>query len=172
MTDWDATLADLQQRRRRSLDMGGTQRLAAHRARGKLDARARVTHLLDDGSFREIGTLVGGENAADGIVTGSGTINGTPVLVGAEDFTTVAGTIGSGSNAKRHRIAELAVRNKIPMIMLLEGAGFRPGKHGGRSPPTSSPRPGARVWYPRWQPSWARQPGTARWWHRCATSGS
>jgi acetyl-CoA carboxylase carboxyltransferase component len=134
MTDWDATLADLQQRRRRSWDMGGPKRLAAHRDRGKLDVRARIAHLLDDSSFREIGTLVGGEHAADGIVTGSGTIAGAPVLVGAEDFTTVAGTIGSGSNAKRYRIAELALRNKIPLIMLLEGAGFRPGKHGGRSP--------------------------------------
>ena len=46
----------------------------------------------------------------------------------------MAGTIGAGSNSKRYRIAELAVRNKIPLVMLLEGAGFRPGKHGGRTP--------------------------------------
>jgi len=134
MSDWDATLADLQRRRDRSTAMGGADRLAAHHAQGKLDARARVAHLLDDGSFREIGTLVGGEVPADGIVAGSGLIGGAPVMVGAEDFTTVAGTIGTGSNAKRYRIAELAVRNKIPMVMLLEGAGFRPGSHGVRSP--------------------------------------
>ncbi len=134
MSDWDATLADLQRRRDRSTAMGGADRLAAHHAKGKLDARARVAHLLDDGSFREIGTLVGGDVPADGIVAGSGTVHGAPVMVGAEDFTTVAGTIGTGSNAKRYRIAELAVRNKIPMVMLLEGAGFRPGSHGGRSP--------------------------------------
>ena len=134
MTDWDATLADLERRRQRSRAMGGADRLAAHRGKGKLDARARVAHLLDDGSFRELGTLVGGDIAADGIVAGSGTIDGAPVMVGAEDFTTVAGTIGAGSNAKRYRIAELAVRNKIPLVMLLEGAGFRPGRHGGRSP--------------------------------------
>jgi len=134
MTDWDATLADLERRRRRSRAMGGAERLAAHRGQGKLDARARVAHLLDDGSFRELGTLVGGDTAADGIVAGSGAINGTRVMVGAEDFTTVAGTIGPGSNAKRYRIAELALRQRVPMVMLLEGAGFRPGKHGGRSP--------------------------------------
>ena len=134
MSDWDATLADLQRRRDRSTAMGGADRLAAHGSDGKLDARARVTRLLDDGSFREIGTLVGGDIPADGIIAGSGTIDGNPVMVGAEDFTTMAGTIGTGSNAKRYRIAELAVRNKIPMVMLLEGAGFRPGSHGGRSP--------------------------------------
>jgi methylmalonyl-CoA decarboxylase subunit alpha len=133
-TDWDGTLADLQRRRERSLAMGGAERLATHRGKGKLDARARVDRLIDPGSFRELGTLVGGEVAADGIVVGAGQINGTPVMVGAEDFTTVAGTIGSGSNSKRYRIAELALRNKIPLVMLLEGAGFRPGKHGGRSP--------------------------------------
>ena len=134
MSDWEATLADLQRRRDRSTAMGGADRLAAHHAQGKLDARARVAHLLDDGSFREIGTLVGGDIPADGIIAGSGTIDGNPVMVGAEDFTTMAGTIGTGSNAKRYRIAELAVRNKIPMVMLLEVAGFRPGSHGGRSP--------------------------------------
>ena len=52
-----------------------------------------MAHLLDDGSFRELGTLVGGDIAADGIVAGSGTIDGAPVMVNAEDFTTVAGTI-------------------------------------------------------------------------------
>ncbi|MET0698206.1 MAG: carboxyl transferase domain-containing protein, partial [Mycobacterium sp.] len=132
--DWADTLADLERRRQRSFAMGGPDRLAAHRGKGKLDARARIDRLVDAGSFRELGTLVGGEVAADGIVVGSGHVNGGPVMIGAEDFTTVAGTIGSGSNSKRHRIAELAVRNKIPLVMILEGAGFRPGKHSGRSP--------------------------------------
>ncbi|MBI3213085.1 MAG: acetyl-CoA carboxylase carboxyltransferase subunit [Mycobacterium sp.] len=132
--DWQDTLADLDRRRQRSRAMGGTERLAAHRAKDKLDARARIDRLLDAGSFHELGTLVGGEVAADGIVAGSGHVDGHPVMVGAEDFTTIAGTIGSGSNAKRYRLAELALRNRIPLVMLLEGAGFRPGKHGGRSP--------------------------------------
>ncbi|CAJ1496157.1 acyl-CoA carboxylase subunit beta [[Mycobacterium] burgundiense] len=131
---WDETLADLERRRERSRAMGGPDRLAAHRGAGKLDARTRIRHLLDPGSFQELGTLAGGEVAADGIVVGSGEVNGAPIMVGAEDFTTVAGTIGAGSNSKRHRIAELALRNRIPLVMLLEGAGFRPGKHGGRSP--------------------------------------
>jgi acetyl-CoA carboxylase carboxyltransferase component len=131
--DWDDTLADLEQRRQRSFAMGGPDRLATHHGRDKLDARARIDRLIDPGTFRELGTLVGGEVAADGIVAGSGDIDGSPVMVGAEDFTTMAGTIGPGSNSKRFRIAELAVRNKIPLVMLLEGAGFRPGRHG-RSP--------------------------------------
>lgn len=133
--DWEATLEDLERRRRHARAMGGPERLDKHRGKGKLDARARVERLLDPGTFRELGTLVGGEIAADGIVTGSGRINGAPVMVGAEDFTTMAGTIAPGSNSKRYRIAELAVRDKIPLVMMLEGAGFRPtGAHYGRSP--------------------------------------
>ncbi len=47
----------------------------------------------------------------------------------------MAGSIGPGGNSKRYRIAELALRNRIPLVMLLEGAGFRPtGGHYGRTP--------------------------------------
>ncbi|OBI05098.1 acetyl-CoA carboxylase carboxyltransferase subunit [Mycolicibacter heraklionensis] len=132
---WQETLEDLDRRRRHTWAMGGPERVAKHRDKGKLDARARIAHLLDPGSFRELGTMVGGQIAADGIVVGSGHINGSPVMVGAEDFTTLAGSIGPGGNAKRYRIAELALRDKIPLVMLLEGAGFRPtGEHYGRTP--------------------------------------
>jgi acetyl-CoA carboxylase carboxyltransferase component len=133
--EWKEALDDLDRRRHQSRAMGGAERLGKHRGSGKLDARARVERLLDPGTFHELGTLVGGEVAADGIVTGFGRINGSPVMVGAEDFTTLAGTIAPGSNAKRYRIAELALRDKIPLVMLLEGAGFRPsGQHYGRTP--------------------------------------
>lgn len=133
--DWEETLDDLDRRRERAFEMGGPERLDKHRNKGKLDARARIEYLLDPGTFRELGTLVGGEIAADGLVVGSGSINGSPVMLGAEDFTTMAGSIGPGGNSKRYRIAELALRDKIPLVMLLEGAGFRPGGgHYGRTP--------------------------------------
>ena len=133
--DWGETLDDLERRRQHALAMGGPERLDKHRGKGKLDARARIERLLDPGTFREFATLVGGDIAADGLVVGSGSINGSPVMLGAEDFTTMAGSIGPGGNSKRYRIAELALRDKIPLVMLLEGAGFRPtGGHYGRSP--------------------------------------
>lgn len=134
--DWQDALHDLNRRRHRAHAMGGTERLAKHHGTGKLDARSRIEYLLDPGTFQEFGTLVGGEIAADGLVAGSGRVDGVPVMVGAEDFTTLAGTIGPGGNAKRYRLAELALRNKIPLVMLLEGAGFRADvdEHQGRSP--------------------------------------
>ena len=70
---WDPALDDLAERRLVSRAMGGDERLTKHRAAGKLDARARIAHLLDPGSFQELGTLVGGAEApADAIVMGSG----------------------------------------------------------------------------------------------------
>ena len=133
--DWQETLDELARRRDHSAAMGGDERLAKHHGKGKLDARGRIDHLLDKGSFREFGGLVGGDIAADGIVAGAGLIDGRPVMVGAEDFTTLAGSIGPGGNAKRYRLAELALSDRIPLVMLLEGAGFRPsGEHYGRTP--------------------------------------
>ncbi|WP_283616210.1 carboxyl transferase domain-containing protein, partial [Mycolicibacterium poriferae] len=117
--DWQETLDELARRRDHSAAMGGDERLAKHHGKGKLDARGRIGHLLDKGSFREFGGLVGGDIAADGIVAGAGLIDGRPVMVGAEDFTTLAGSIGPGGNAKRYRLAELALSDRIPLVMLL-----------------------------------------------------
>jgi methylmalonyl-CoA decarboxylase subunit alpha len=133
--DWDETLKDLGNRRRSASELGGPERVARQRAAGKLDARERIASLLDSGSFSEIGTLAGGPVPADALVAGSGTVGGRPVMVGAEDFTTLGGSIGSANNAKRYRIAELALRNRIPLVMLLDGAGFRTTEEAhGRSP--------------------------------------
>jgi acetyl-CoA carboxylase carboxyltransferase component len=134
--NWPTVLDELVQRRAVSRAMGGDERLRKHRAGGKLDARARIAHLLDDGSFHEIGTLVGGEEApADAVVTGSGLIDGRPVMVAAEDFTVKAGTISQSANSKRYRVAELAVLDRVPLVMMLEGAGFRAdGRHSARTP--------------------------------------
>src|ERR1700751_277270 len=133
--DWQETLEDLDRRRQHAWGMGGPERIEKHRNKGKLYARTRIDRLVAPGTFRELGTLVGGQIAADGIIVGSGSINGSPVMLGAEDFTTMAGSIGPGGNSKRYRIAELALRDKIPLVMLLGGAGFRPtGGHYGRTP--------------------------------------
>lgn len=133
---WPEVLADLETRRVTSRSMGGDERLRKHRDAGKLDARARIDHLLDSGSFVEIGTLVGGTDApADAVVVGSGTIDGRPVMVAAEDFTVLAGTISSSANAKRYRVAEIALTDRVPLVMMLEGAGFRAdGRSHTRSP--------------------------------------
>jgi methylmalonyl-CoA decarboxylase subunit alpha len=132
VSEWEPLLADLEVRRAAGRAMGGPERLARQHEGGRLDARARVALLLDDGSFREIGLQVGSLGRgmtpiapADGLVAGHGAIAGRPVLVGAEDFTVMGGSIGIGTHAKRLRLAELAAQERVPLVMLLEGAGER-----------------------------------------------
>ena len=93
-------------------------------------------------------------------------------MVGAEDFTTLAGTIGRGSNAKRYRIAELALRERVPLMMMLEGAGFRPDERG-RGPHPDRPQHAGAVLGPRargHRRARARRRVTARSSRRCRTS--
>jgi len=132
MSDWDPLLDDLDTRRAAARAMGGEERLERQRAGGRLDARARVERLLDAGTFVELGTLVGSVHRgvtppapADGLVAGHGLIDGRPVLVAAEDFTVMGGSIGHGTTAKRQRLADLARQERVPLVMLLEGAGER-----------------------------------------------
>ena len=133
---WDDTLEDFERRQRLARAMGGADKLAARRAEGRLDARRRIAELLDAGSFSEIGTLAG-PVPADALVAGVGAIDNRPVAVGAEDFTTMGGSIGPAATRKRWRIADIARRERIPLVMLLEGAGHRPplpGDPGGGGP--------------------------------------
>lgn len=132
MMDWDPLIKDLRARREAARAMGGAERLERQRAGGRLDARARVAQLLDPGTFVELGALVGSVHRgvvdpvpADGLVAGHGLIDGRPVLVGAEDFTVMGGSIGHGTTSKRQRLAELAGQERLPLVMLLEGAGER-----------------------------------------------
>ncbi len=123
--DWSATLDDLNARRGSAQAMGGLKKLAARQLAGRLNARERIDTLLDPRSFTEIGILAGAV-PADALVAGVGRINERPVAVGAEDFTTLGGSIGPAESRKRWRIADIARRERIPLVMLLEGAGHRP----------------------------------------------
>ena len=128
MTDnWTERLAEFARRQDAARSMGGPERLAKHHARGRLDARTRIDRLVDPGSFREIGTLVGSADGApaDGLITGVGRLNGRLVAIGAEDFTVLGGSIGPGTAAKRFRIAEIAGNDRVPLVLLLDGAGAR-----------------------------------------------
>lgn len=124
-TGWGPTLADFERRVDEARAMGGEEKLRARQVAGRLNARGRIEHLLDTDSFTEIGTLAG-PVPADALVAGVGAIDGRPVAVGAEDFTTLGGSIGPAATRKRCRLAEIAARERIPLVMLLEGAGHRP----------------------------------------------
>ena len=130
--DWAPLLAELAERRSAARAMGGEQRLARLRANGRLNAREQIERLCDEASFRELGTLAGGLShaglppaPADALVGGVARIDGRTVVVGAEDFTVQGGSIGFATAAKRLRLAEIAGRERVPLVMLLDGAGER-----------------------------------------------
>lgn len=130
--DWAPLLKDFQQRLAQGRSMGGEEKLAKRHLAGKKNARQMINLLVDDDSFMELGTLVGGVSYSgeailpcDAVVGGLATIDGRPVVLACEDFTVKGGSIGHGANAKRLRLARLAAQEQIPYILMLDGAGAR-----------------------------------------------
>jgi acetyl-CoA carboxylase carboxyltransferase component len=126
---WGPSLDEIGRRKAETRTMGGEARLDRQRQRGRLNARERLDHLFDTGTFLEIGNLVGTTDEppvpGDALVAGSGRINGRPALAGAEDVTVLGGSIGSGASDKRYRLCQLARQERVPLVMMLEGAGHR-----------------------------------------------
>src|SRR4029453_8133765 len=63
--------------------------------------------------------------AADGVITGWGSVDGRPVALAAYDFTVMAGSMGMTGEIKVARVRELALTKRIPMVWLLDSAGAR-----------------------------------------------
>jgi len=132
---WQPEIEAIEARRQRALQMGGADKIAKQHAQGKLTARERIARLLDEYSFTEVGMLAthqsqrpemrGLYTAADGIIIGYGRIDGREVLVGAEDFTVMGGSVGQTGIIKRERLFELAHQTKVPVIWLIDGSGAR-----------------------------------------------
>jgi acetyl-CoA carboxylase carboxyltransferase component len=108
---------------------GGPQRHHEKAAQqGKLPARERVARLLDEGSFAEEALLANWQDeglGADGVITGLGTLDGRPVAVMANDPTVKAGSWGPKTVEKIIRIQEQALRQRVPMVYLVDSAGAR-----------------------------------------------
>jgi acetyl-CoA carboxylase carboxyltransferase component len=108
---------------------GGAERYhQANAAKGKLFARERVARLVDPGSFVEDGMLANataGDLPADGVVTGSATVDGRPICLMANDSTVKAGSWGARTVEKIIRIVERSYATAVPMVYLVDSAGAR-----------------------------------------------
>jgi acetyl-CoA carboxylase carboxyltransferase component len=130
--EWAALLDELDERHRDAQAMGGEERIGRQHAKGRLTARERIPLLCDADSFREIGALVGSAHPggapavpADALVGGTARIDGREIVVACEDFTVQGGSIGHGNHAKRLRLATIAQQERIPLVLMLDGAGER-----------------------------------------------
>src|SRR5580704_2891199 len=123
---------------------GGVTRIEKQHRAGKMTARERIGALLDPGAFfLEIGLLIAydryeGQAPAAGVVTGLGRIEGRSTVVVANDATVKAGAWWPETITKILRAQEVAMRNHLPIVYLVDSAGVNlpyqdgifPGQYG------------------------------------------
>lgn len=130
-----ANIAEMEKRRTAAKMGGGQRRIDAQHAKGKLTARERLDVLLDEGSFEEMDLYVehdcvdfGMEDQkipGDGVVTGSGTINGRLVYVFSQDFTVFGGSLSARHAQKICKVMDAALKVGAPVIGLNDSGGAR-----------------------------------------------
>ncbi|GAB2694228.1 acyl-CoA carboxylase subunit beta [Kitasatospora kifunensis] len=122
-----AKLADLAAEHDKALAGGGPKYVERHRARGKLLARERIELLLDpDSPFLELSPLAAWGSdypVGAGLVTGIGTVEGTECVITANDPTVRGGASNPWTLRKALRANEIALRNRLPLINLVESGG-------------------------------------------------
>src|SRR6202795_874029 len=105
---------------------GDDRSIARHRERGKLPVRERIDRLIDPGSaFLELSPLAANglyddDAPSAGIVTGIGSVEGTRVVVIANDATVKGGTYYPLTVKKHLRAQEIALENRLPCIYLVD----------------------------------------------------
>ena len=130
-----ANIAELERRREAARMGGGQKRIDAQHAKGRLTARERLDILLDEGSFEELDMYVehncvdfGMQDTkipGDGVVTGSGTINGRLVYVYSQDFTVFGGSLSERHAQKIMKVMDNAMKVGAPVIGLNDSGGAR-----------------------------------------------
>jgi acetyl-CoA carboxylase carboxyltransferase component len=128
-------LRELAKRRAAVLEGGGPKRVAAQHDKGKATARERIASLLDPGSFVEIDAFVehrcselGMDEVkapGEGVVIGHGTVDGRQVVVFAQDFTVIGGSLGEAHAKKICKAMDLAVKVGVPCIGIEDSGGAR-----------------------------------------------
>jgi propionyl-CoA carboxylase beta chain len=131
----DPRILELRKIRAKALEGGGADRIAKQKAKGKLTARDRIELLLDVGTFNEIEPFITHQGDemdllkekfyGDGVITGYGQINGRTVYLYSQDFTIYGGTLSEMQSHKICRVMDLAVRNGVPFIALIDSGGAR-----------------------------------------------
>ena len=128
-------LADLHRRIDEAVHAGNAAAVERQHAKGRQTARERIEALLDPGSFVEIDELVRHRSTnfgmqdkrpyGDGVITGTGTVDGRQVAVFSQDATVFGGSLGEVYGEKIVKVMDLALKTGIPMIGINDGGGAR-----------------------------------------------
>ena len=123
---------DFEERAARARAMGGEGKLARRKASGTLNARERIDHLADPGSFTEFGLFAQSarepdrsRSPADGKISGLVRIDGRPAAVVSNDFTVMGASSSTTNSRKIGHIKDLALRRGLPLVFLGESTGAR-----------------------------------------------
>jgi acetyl-CoA carboxylase carboxyltransferase component len=133
-------LAEVLTRQRFTVDDARPEAVARRHAGGHRTARENLEDLCDPGSFVEYGALTVAaqrtrrpiedlirNTPADGFIAGLAAVGGHPCAVASYDYMVLAGTQGVYGHQKKDRLFELVERLRIPLVLLAEGGGGRPG---------------------------------------------
>jgi 3-methylcrotonyl-CoA carboxylase beta subunit len=137
-------VAELRALEERLRSGGGSKKIEKQHRDGKLTARERIDLLKDpDSRFLEIGLLIAydrheGQAPAAGVVTGLITVENRPAVIVANDATVKAGAWWPETITKILRAQEIAMRNRLPIVYLVDSAGVNlplqdgifPGQYG------------------------------------------
>ncbi len=128
-------IADLERRRHEAVHAGPAAAVEKQHARGKLTARERIGLLLDEGSFTEFDQLArhrahgfgieASRPYGDGVITGTGTVDGRPVAVYSHDFTVFGGSLGEVYGEKIVKVMDHAMKVGCPVVGINDGGGAR-----------------------------------------------
>ncbi|GLQ19212.1 acyl-CoA carboxylase subunit beta [Algimonas porphyrae] len=131
--DWSSELEQKARREKMAEAMGGQEKVERQKARGKLTARERLTALIDDDSFREIGKLAGMGRYDDtgklitsspsNFIYGQAQIEGRSVVASADDFTVRGGASDAAIHRKFVHAEQMAAEYGIPLIRMIDGTG-------------------------------------------------
>ena len=131
----DPRILELREIREKAKQGGGKDRIDKQHAKGKYTSRERIESMLDPGTFNELepfitshtdeSTIETEKYLGDGVITGYGRIDGRTVYVYAQDFTILGGTLSEMQSHKICRVMDLALRNGVPVIGLLDSGGAR-----------------------------------------------
>jgi len=135
MTVSKELLRDLRQRRKVVQEGGGREKADSRHKKGQLTARERIDLLFQEGTFQEIGRLITHRARgfgmadkvipADGIVVGTGYVDGRQVATFSQDFTVSAGTLGQMHAQKMVDVMEYALKMGVPLVAFKDSGGAR-----------------------------------------------
>lgn len=126
---------DLKKKRAEAMLGGGQKRIDQQHKRGKLTARERIDLLLDKDSFEETDMFIKHQSYdfelqeqryyTDGVITGTGTIDGRLVCVFSQDFTILGGSLSEYYAKKICKIMDFAMKMGAPIIGINDSGGAR-----------------------------------------------